>query len=221
MCIIFVFFLFDLYGLWLVPTYSIPGGYVHNFSIMTHKEVLGWKIHWGCLWDSLGSIIYWEVYWWWFLMVCCSLGLIGDFLVACCSLGKTFLHWEKLSSSFLWLTGDWCWFHSKGGFYQLHRVNFILQLPRGLLLCPSMILNFAGDLVDDLDLRRSFLDDLWSIEGFFYAFNLLGMPLRVFVFFVYWGNFCHFECIFEFPLHFLSFRNSLGIFDYFFLLNYM
>jgi len=30
----YVFFLSDLYGLWFVPTYSIPGGYVHNFCIV-------------------------------------------------------------------------------------------------------------------------------------------------------------------------------------------
>ena len=34
LCTIYVFFLSDLYGLWLVPAYSIPIGYVHNLCVL-------------------------------------------------------------------------------------------------------------------------------------------------------------------------------------------
>ena len=55
-----------------------------------------------------------------------------------------------------------------------------------------MILNFAGDLVDDLSLRLAFLMISDPLRDVIDAFNLLEMPLRVFGFFVYREHFCHF-----------------------------
>ena len=55
-----------------------------------------------------------------------------------------------------------------------------------------MILNFAGDLVDDLSLRLAFLMISDPLRDVIDAFNLLEMPLRVFGFFVYGRHFCHF-----------------------------
>ena len=57
------------------------------------------------------------------------------------------------------------------GFYQTLLGNFVLQLSRELLLCLGLTresiydTRFTWDLVDNLDSRRSFLDDFWSTKG--------------------------------------------------------
>ena len=41
MCTSSMFFLSDLYGLWLVPAYSIPSEYVHKFCVLPFRFVWG------------------------------------------------------------------------------------------------------------------------------------------------------------------------------------
>ena len=130
-------------------------------------------------------------------------------------------HYGKLSStrgklfpSFLWLTRDWWWFHSWGGFINSIREILFCNSRGGCfhVLDPQwspVILNFTWDLVDDLDSWKSFLNDSWSTEGFFffffYSFNPLGMLLRAFLSFL--------DVFLNFPLHFQPSGNLLWILE--------
>ena len=86
----------------------------------------------------------------------------------------------------------------------------------------GVLLNFTWDLFDNLDSWRSFHNDFWSTEGFFYAFDPLGLFLMLSIHWeciwcfqsigdAFLGSLYYlsiegisiiFRCIFFFPLHF-------------------
>ena len=134
-------------------------------------------------------------------MVCC---LLGNFL----PLGNNYL---PLSCDSLRIDIDST---LEGVLPNSYWGNFSLHLSRELIMCLRLKgesvydTRFTWDLVYGLDSQRSFHDDVWSTEGclmllihwwYFWwfrstrdTFDPLGMLLRVFMLFAYWGHSCYF-----------------------------
>ena len=99
----------------------------------------------------------------------------------------------------------------------LHNSPGSTFVPRTIGGSPSMILYFTRDLVNGLNSRRSFLGDFWSTEGYSWSFQSIwgcfGGPC---VFYLTEGIFVIFGLFVNFLLHFLPYKNPLGIFEFFF-----
>ena len=102
-----------------------------------------------------------------------------------CSLGKNYLllSYDSLGiDANSILEGVLSTSLGKFHFCNSQRGCFCVLDPRG---SPLMILKFTWDLVDDLDSQIIFMVISDPLRDVFYAFNPLGMLLRILVFFTY------------------------------------